>query len=76
MTISFHIVALFFDTPIGYLILAQIPLILYHGNNACGRLTHNDCIDSCSVSMIYVHRELRRLIWAQLKNAFTCACCS
>ena len=35
MTISFHAVAQLWDTPLGYFILAQAPLTLYHGSNAC-----------------------------------------
>lgn len=43
MAVSCHIVALLFDTPIGYLILAEMPLILYLDNNACGCMFNTKC---------------------------------
>lgn len=34
MTLSFHVLSLLWTTPLGYFVLAQAPLTLYHGSNA------------------------------------------
>lgn len=60
MTISFHVLALIWDKPIGYFILAQAPLAVYHGSNA--------------LTMLSIHRDLRRLIWSQIKDGLMCYC--
>lgn len=57
MTILFHVIALLWDTPLGYFILAQAPLAMYHGSNA--------------LTMLSIHPDLRFLIWSHIQSIFT-----
>lgn len=52
MTISYHVLALFWPKPIGWFVTAQMPIVAYHGSNA--------------IAMLITNGELRRQLKAML----------